>query len=466
MQNKKNFTKRIVDVGMTVLLLCLMAYQVTGEAAHEWIGMGMTVLVIVHQILNRKWYGALLKGKYNPLRTVMTVVNILLIASFVLTAFCGMSMSGHAVPFLYGMAPISFVRRMHLSMSHWSFVLMGLHLGLHIRMLFAGVKMSRKVKMVTSVIFCAVSGIGFWLFLRNNMPAYLFFKVPFAFLDYEKAGGLVFLENILMLLFWAFIGCQFSNILIAHKRKDDGRDKNPLIPVIFIMAAVIIGLVMNMAFAGQKDTSGAPDWGSEPQTESVGQEAAQTVEEKAEPQAESTAGETAQTGEKKEGPGKASYADPADIQDGFILIKGGSYLMGSPETENWRIDDETQHEVELTSFYMDPYETIQEDYERLTGSNPSSFTGERLPVDNVSWLDAVLYANAKSKEAGLDAAYTIDGDSVTWDRSANGYRLPTEAEWEYACRTSTMQHLPGNVVRNWWNSDIMSFVCCLIQCMD
>lgn len=49
MQNKKNFTKRIVDVGMTVLLLCLMAYQVTGEAAHEWIGMGMTVFVILHQ---------------------------------------------------------------------------------------------------------------------------------------------------------------------------------------------------------------------------------------------------------------------------------------------------------------------------------------------------------------------------------------------------------------------------------
>ena len=54
--------KRIVDAAMTVLLLCLMAYQVTGEMAHEWIGMGMTVLVIIHQVLNRKWYGALFKG--------------------------------------------------------------------------------------------------------------------------------------------------------------------------------------------------------------------------------------------------------------------------------------------------------------------------------------------------------------------------------------------------------------------
>lgn len=90
----------------------------------SWIDMGMTVLVIIHQILNRKWYGALFKGKYNPYRSISTVLNILLIASFVLTAFSGMSMSGHAVPFLYGMAPVSFARRMHLSMSHWAFVLM------------------------------------------------------------------------------------------------------------------------------------------------------------------------------------------------------------------------------------------------------------------------------------------------------------------------------------------------------
>lgn len=75
-QNKMTI-KRIVDVCMTSLLLCLMAYQVTGEVAHEWIGIGMTVLVIVHQILNRKWYGAVFKGKYNAYRILTTVVNVL-----------------------------------------------------------------------------------------------------------------------------------------------------------------------------------------------------------------------------------------------------------------------------------------------------------------------------------------------------------------------------------------------------
>ena len=111
--------------------------------------------------------------------------------------------------------------------------------------------------------------------------------------------------------------------------------------------------------------------------------------------------------------------------------------MGSPDSENWRIDDEQLHEVTISSFYIDAYETKQSDYEALLGSDPSTFEGEDLPVDNISWLDAVQYANARSNATGLTPAYMIADGEVTWDRSANGYRLPTEAEWEYACRAGT-----------------------------
>ena len=215
--DRRSEVKRIIDIAMTVLLLCLMAYQVTGEMAHEWIGMGMTVLIIIHQILNRKWYGALFKGKYRPYRILSTTLNILLLLSFLLTAFCGMSMSGYAVPFLYGMAPVSFVRRTHLSMSHWSFVLMGLHLGMHIPMMTAGLKWKGRTKTILAGLFTCIGGIGLYLFLRNGMPDYLFFRVPFAFLDYEKAGWLVFLENLLMLSFWALIGNLAA--IILRKRK-------------------------------------------------------------------------------------------------------------------------------------------------------------------------------------------------------------------------------------------------------
>ena len=262
MQGKKNnsLVKRIVDVCMTVLLLCLMAYQVTGEQAHEWIGMGMTLLVIVHQILNRKWYGAVFRGRYTAYRALSAAVNILLLLSFVLTAFSGMSMSGYAVPFLYGLTDVALARQIHLSMSHWSFVLMGLHLGMHIPVMAAKWKMSDRMKSLISVIFCGIAGIGLFLFLRNGMPDYLLFRVLFAFLDYEKPAAAVFLENILMLLFWAFVGAQGALLF----RKSHGREsekKNPLLSAVLVMAAVILGLVLNMVFpSGNGQGFGSAGW--------------------------------------------------------------------------------------------------------------------------------------------------------------------------------------------------------------
>ena len=92
------------------------------------------------------------------------------------------------------------------AMSHWSFVLIGLHLGMHVPAMTAGLKLKDKTKAALAIIFTCIGGIGLWLFLRNGMPNYLLFRVPFAFLDYEKAGWLVFLENLLMLSYWAFVG--------------------------------------------------------------------------------------------------------------------------------------------------------------------------------------------------------------------------------------------------------------------
>lgn len=190
---------------MTALLLFLMAYQVTGETLHEWTGIAMTVLVIAHSFLNRKWYSSVFKGKYDRYRIMTTVVNILLLLSFAMTALAGMSMSGHAVPFMYGMAPVSLARKIHLAMSHWTFVLMGLHLGMHIPVMMAH-KAAGKTRTVITAIFCCLACVGLFLFLRSGWADYMFFRAAFAFLDYGKAGALVFLENLLMLVFWAFIG--------------------------------------------------------------------------------------------------------------------------------------------------------------------------------------------------------------------------------------------------------------------
>ncbi|MBE6989296.1 MAG: DUF4405 domain-containing protein [Ruminococcaceae bacterium] len=244
MQSKRKSTiKRVVDVCMTILLLCLMAYQVTGEALHEWGGIAMTALLILHHILNRRWYAALFKGRYDARRIVTTAVNTLLLASIALTAVCGMAMSAHAVPFLYGLLPVSFARRFHLAMSFWSFLLMGLHLGLHVPAMAAGLKSSR-VKAVLAAASAAVAGLGLWLFARSGIPDYIFFRVPFAFFDYDRAAITVFAENLAILFAFAFLGASCAAILRAGRSGNGGGKKELLPPVLRVAAAVLLGAVL------------------------------------------------------------------------------------------------------------------------------------------------------------------------------------------------------------------------------
>jgi formylglycine-generating enzyme required for sulfatase activity len=133
-------------------------------------------------------------------------------------------------------------------------------------------------------------------------------------------------------------------------------------------------------------------------------------------------------------------ASSPHTETGFVLVKGGTFTMGSPASEPERapaVDDEVQHKVTVSPFYIGKYEVTQLEYEAVTGENPSHFKGDDLPVENISWYDAIAYCNKRSEQEELIPAYTITGGNVIWDKSANGYRLPTEAEWEYACRAGT-----------------------------
>jgi formylglycine-generating enzyme required for sulfatase activity len=105
--------------------------------------------------------------------------------------------------------------------------------------------------------------------------------------------------------------------------------------------------------------------------------------------------------------------------------------MGSTNGES---DERPVHSVTVRSLYLGKYEVTQKEWVEVMGSNPSSFKGNNLPVETVSWYEAVEYCNTLSLQVGLTPAYQGSGDSITCDFSANGYRLPTEAEWEYAAK--------------------------------
>ena len=130
-------------------------------------------------------------------------------------------------------------------------------------------------------------------------------------------------------------------------------------------------------------------------------------------------------------------AVPAKEKDGFVYLEGGNVWIGSPQAERQRNADEVRHQVVLSPFFIDPCEVCQADYEEVMETNPSERKGKNLPVEHVSWLDAVNYCNALSLKRGLQPVYRIEGEAVAWDRSADGYRLLTEVEWEYAARAGT-----------------------------
>ena len=141
--------------------------------------------------------------------------------------------------------------------------------------------------------------------------------------------------------------------------------------------------------------------------------------------------------------GAASAGDPPRLVGEpvpMVLIQRGGFQMGSPQTEPQSRIDELRHRVILTrSFWLATTEVTQALWSEVMGSNPSYFAAcPDCPVDNVSWYDAVEFCNTLSIIQGLTPVYRITDAELTWLPCADGYRLPTEAEWEYACRATAV----------------------------
>jgi formylglycine-generating enzyme required for sulfatase activity len=118
----------------------------------------------------------------------------------------------------------------------------------------------------------------------------------------------------------------------------------------------------------------------------------------------------------------------------MVRVSAGEFMMGALEDDEEAWDNERpRHKVTLTrDFLMGKYAVTQALWDSVMGSNPSDFEGANRPVENVSWFEVVEFCNKLSKREGLESAYTINGENVTCNWSAKGYRLPTEAEWEYS----------------------------------
>lgn len=215
MANKQKL-KIIIDLVMTITLLLLMLFQITGQKVHEYLGIMMFCLFLGHNFLNRKWYRHLFKGKYKFYRLVQTILNLSILMMMLGLGYSGMVMAQY-LPFSIG-GSISLARRLHLACSYWGFVLMSMHLGMHLRQIISMFKKyihlentTLKIIKLVIVIICLY---GIYCFIQNNLISYMFLINEFVFFDFEKNTFIVLLEYLSMMGLWVNIGYLITRMIL------------------------------------------------------------------------------------------------------------------------------------------------------------------------------------------------------------------------------------------------------------
>ena len=204
--------KICVDIMMTAALYACMAYMLIGEEAHEWIGSGLALLFVLHNALNRKWYAALLTGRYTPLRAFQTSVNLLCLASMAAAAVSGAAMSRYIydIPFLSGGA--SLARTVHMLAAYWGYCFISLHLGLHWSMILGMMKNAaapqnapRWITPLLRTAGAAAALLGAHALMRHSLLDYMFLRNQFVFFDTERPLSLFFLDYAAIMALWAWL---------------------------------------------------------------------------------------------------------------------------------------------------------------------------------------------------------------------------------------------------------------------
>ena len=208
----KKHIRILVDCGMVLLLPLLMAYSLVGEAAHEYLGIGMFLLFVAHHILNIAWWKHIFRGKYTLLRVLGTVINLALAIIMLALPISGMILSRQVFRFLnFGGA--STARTVHLLASYWGLVLMSLHAGMHGNVMMGMIRKSinprqpSKIKIWSLRIIVVLLAIcGIHAFVKNEIISYLFLRTQFVFIDFSQPVVWVLMDYLFVSILFIVIG--------------------------------------------------------------------------------------------------------------------------------------------------------------------------------------------------------------------------------------------------------------------
>jgi cytochrome b561 len=200
--------KLSIDLVMTLLFIASLAFRITGDAPHEWLGVALCALFVVHGLINWRWFRNVFSGRYRFRRTLNTVINLSLLLAMLVLAVCGMANSRHVLGFLQLSGGMEF-RQIHSFTAYWGLVLIGIHAGTHWTTVInaarkmAGIKGESRFRKTLLRILAAVTLVcGVWASYDRDMGSKLFRGFSFDFWDPSRPIVLFFVSNLAILGFY------------------------------------------------------------------------------------------------------------------------------------------------------------------------------------------------------------------------------------------------------------------------
>lgn len=212
----KRTVKIIIDIAMYLIFVALMQEHLWSDGLHEWIGITLFALFIAHNILNIRWYQSLFKGKYTATRITLATINIALLAAMLCCMVSSVLVSGKVFAFL-NLGGARFGRTLHLVSTAWAFVLMSLHLGLHLTPLANKLKKNNKLLRAGQIIAVLLAVYGVYVFIDRAFYEELFYLTEFKFFDTDKSAVLYFFETVAMSSTFASIAYYGRKLLPVKK---------------------------------------------------------------------------------------------------------------------------------------------------------------------------------------------------------------------------------------------------------
>jgi hypothetical protein len=223
---RKKYKFQVVqDLGMLFVLLSLMAYHLWGEYIHEILGVTFLGAILLHVALNAHWFKNLTNGNWPNIRILQVILNVLLLFIFTSAIISGLMLSRHLLPNFIFHNSSDLVRKIHMTCVHWGLVLIGLHLGLHWKMLsnfflkiWSISPTSTLAGRIMPSVFILISCYGLYQFIQRNLYSYLLIKIDFSFFNFDESRIIFYTDETSICIFVAYLTHNLLQALLFRKQ--------------------------------------------------------------------------------------------------------------------------------------------------------------------------------------------------------------------------------------------------------